>query len=148
MSKQRARVSESAAPPRTQDLLSKPHQHLVLLLKDGTALLQLPHGPQQLQIGPVPEAHFQLALVWERMGHRPSGITLPMKIRALHMDAFPLHSPRRRGDKKVLPHVPGLQSGAQEGLFGTLASPNPGTLSASSQFFPPLPSILFWERPA
>lgn len=81
----KAGMSESAslpAPTTTQESLSKPHQHLVLLLKDGTALLQLPHCPQQLQVGLVPKAHFQLALAWERTG--ASGIPPPdpMGIRA------------------------------------------------------------------
>lgn len=42
--------------------LSRPHQHLVFLLQDGTALLQFPQGPQQLQIRPVPEAYVELSL--------------------------------------------------------------------------------------
>lgn len=43
--------------------LSRPHQHLVFLLQDGTALLQLSQGPQQLQIRPVPKAYVELGLV-------------------------------------------------------------------------------------
>ena len=42
--------------------LSRPHQHLVLLLQDGTALPQLPEGPQQLHVRPVPKTYVELGL--------------------------------------------------------------------------------------
>lgn len=66
-------------------------------------LLQLPQGPQQLQTGPVPEAHAQLALARERTGHRASG-TPPTYSELSH------HGPRRHRDRKILPHIPGFQS--------------------------------------
>lgn len=144
--RQRGRVSESAFPqlqpgPRT-------HQPLVFLLEDGTVLPQLPQGPQQLQAGPVPEAHAQLALARERQGTGPQEPTRPSQRALSH------HGPRRHADRKALPHIPGFQSRLRRSrrrgylvLPAHAGTPDPGTLSGSPQFFPSLLTSS-WEMPA
>lgn len=109
--RQRPGVAESASPQRQPG----PRTRFPSLTSIWFSSLRMaqrccssPTALSSSRLGLSPKPIFSLPWRGKGQGTATQEPTLPVELRALHREAFPLHRPRRHGDEKVLPHSSGL----------------------------------------